>query len=202
MESEATTQVVEKTGPFEKTGVAVALDGKIHIIEYSDLPQELAERRDAGGGLAFWAGNIAVHIFDRSFLERMSKDDRNLGYHRAVKKVPYLNTTGKRITPDLPNALKFERFIFDILPAAKNSLVVEVRRNEAFAPIKISDGDDSAATAKQAIVDLSRRWLQSAGVFIEDEVDVEIDPIFALDSKELGKKIEPGIRIMSPTFFS
>ena len=49
--SEMTTQVVEKAGPVEKVGNVVSIDGQVQIIEYSDLPDDVAERRDDDGSL-------------------------------------------------------------------------------------------------------------------------------------------------------
>src|SRR6056297_189190 len=62
--SELTTQVVRKRYPTEKVGNVVLVDGRLQIIEYSDLPEEAALQRDAAGELKLWAGSIAVHVFD------------------------------------------------------------------------------------------------------------------------------------------
>src|SRR6056297_2854304 len=70
--SELTTQVVRKRYPTERVGNVVTVDGRLQIIEYSDLPDEAAHRTAADGSLALWAGNIAVHVFDVDFLERVA----------------------------------------------------------------------------------------------------------------------------------
>ena len=36
-----------------------------------------------------------------------------------------IDATGKIVAPEEPNALKFERFIFDLMPAARNPLAIE-----------------------------------------------------------------------------
>ena len=41
-----------------------------------------------------------------------------LPFHRALKKVPYVDDDGDRVEPDGPNAVKFETFLFDALPFA------------------------------------------------------------------------------------
>ena len=56
------------------------------MIEYSDLPPELAGRREPEGRLELWAGSIAVHILERSFIERLV-GEHQLPFHRAIKKV-------------------------------------------------------------------------------------------------------------------
>ena len=60
--------------------------------------------------------------------------------HYAQKHVSYVNSAGKRIDPDSPNAIKFERFIFDLLPAAERAIVVEIDPAEGFEPVKNGDG--------------------------------------------------------------
>lgn len=200
--SEATTQVVEKNDPSENAGIAVSLDDRVHIIEYSDLPEELAQQRALDGTLEFWAGNTAVHVFDLAFLERMSVDTGILPYHRAIKKVQFIDSLGNLVIPDTPNAIKFERFIFDLLPAARNALVMEARRCEAFAPIKNAAETDSPMSAKKAMCALYKRWLEAAGAIVDNNVDVEIDPLYALDVEELSEKVKPGLRISRATYFS
>ena len=64
-------KVVERLSPEEKLGVVVTVDGRPQVIEYSDLPPELAGRRVPEGPLELWAGSIAVHILERSFIERL-----------------------------------------------------------------------------------------------------------------------------------
>ena len=57
-------KVVLKLTADEKLGAVVEVDGRPRIVEYSDLPADLAGRRTPEGGLEFWAGSIAVHVFD------------------------------------------------------------------------------------------------------------------------------------------
>ena len=67
--SEMTSQVIAKQDALEKVGNVVSVDGGLQVIEYSDLPDDQADRRNADGSLAIWAGSIAVHIFDVAFLD-------------------------------------------------------------------------------------------------------------------------------------
>ena len=45
-------------------------DGRQLVIEYSDLPEQLAEMRRPDGELAFAAGSIALHVFALEFIDR------------------------------------------------------------------------------------------------------------------------------------
>lgn len=158
--SEASTKVVFKEKPGEKVGVLALVDGRCGIVEYSDLPAELAEWRAADGALAFNAGNTAVHLFAVPFLERVTGGAGRLGFHLARKKVPYYDpATGQTVTSAVENALKFELFVFDALPLADRWLVVSCRREDEFAPLKNATGPDSAESVRAAILDRSRRWL-------------------------------------------
>ena len=201
--SEMTTQVVQKRYPMEKVGNVVLVDGQVQIIEYSDLPESAAEATHEDGSLKLWAGNIAVHLFDLDFLQRVVGQADSLPFHRALKKVPFCDQHGQLVTPTEPNATKFERFIFDLLPIAKNAFVVESHASEAFAPVKNAIGaeTDTPNTAKKAIVDLHRHWLEEAGVCVDQGVQVEINPRFALKVSDLQKKIATNQRIDADHYF-
>lgn len=200
--SEMTTQVVAKTDPHEKVGNVVSIEGQLQVIEYSDLPADAADRRNDDGSLAIWAGSIAVHIFDVAFLERMVDQADSLPFHRAHKCVPYIDEQGQRVTPDEPNAIKFERFIFDLLPSAKNGLVVEVDEAEGFAPLKNAAGatKDTEETVQAAMINQHRRWLAEVGAQVDEGVAIEIRPTFALDVDELKEKLAPGQSFRENTY--
>ena len=200
--SQVTTQVVSKRFAKEKVGNVVGLDGKVQIIEYSDLPDSAAEQVQADGSLKLWAGNIAVHLFDRRFLQSVVDDSDSLVFHRAHKAVAHLNESMELVQPDKPNAIKFERFVFDLLPLATRSLVVEGDAAEVFAPVKNADGAavDTPEQAKAAIGKLHRSWLEAAGVSIAPEVKIEIHPAWALDATEVRNKVGIECKISCDTF--
>jgi UDP-N-acetylglucosamine/UDP-N-acetylgalactosamine diphosphorylase len=176
----------------------------VRIIEYSDLPAEAGERRAADGSLDLWAGNTAIHVFDLAFLERVKADQAALPFHLARKAVPHVDEKGMLVEPKEPNALKFERFIFDLLPAARNAIVMEVDPAQAFAPLKNAPGSatDSPESVQRAIVALHGGWLRTVGVEIADGVPVEISPLFALDAFEAARKAPRHTSIAEPTYFS
>jgi UDP-N-acetylglucosamine/UDP-N-acetylgalactosamine diphosphorylase len=202
--SEMTTQVVKKREPLERVGNVVSVDGKVQVIEYSDLPQESARLQDSDGNLKLWAGNLAVHAFDVAFLAQAAKQKGALPFHTAKKKVPCLDAAGNVVEPERPNAIRFERFIFDLLPLAKQALVVEVDAAEAFAPVKNSDEEptDTPRTAKAAMVELHRRRLRKVGAKVADGVAVEINPLWAGTSEEVKNRLKAGTEIREPTYFS
>lgn len=202
-ESEVSTQVVAKKEPEERVGNVVSVDGQVHIIEYSDLPAEAACRRGGDGSLELWAGNTAIHVFNVAFLARMVGRPDRLPFHLARKKVSYVDSRGEKIEPRESNAIKFERFIFDLLPAASCCVVVEIDPQYGFAPVKNAPGADrdSPEAVQSQMVALSRRWLAHAGARVADGVLVEISPLFSLDAEELADKIEPGLRVTENRYF-
>jgi UDP-N-acetylglucosamine/UDP-N-acetylgalactosamine diphosphorylase len=200
--SELSTQVVAKQFPAEKVGNVVSIDGKLRIIEYSDLPHEAGERRAADGSLQLWAGNTGIHAFAVSFLQRMSRQQHGLPFHMARKAAAHLDEQGRTVEPDKPNAIKFERFIFDLLPAADRAIVVEVDAARVFAPVKNGPGADrdSPQTVQQQILALHRGWLEAAGARVQADAAVEISPLFALDQDEVKAKVTAGRQFSGRTY--
>ena len=105
-EADMSFKVIEKVAPDEKVWVVVTVDGTPQVIEYSDLPTELAERREPDGRLQLWAGSIAIHLFELGFIQRLASGEIRLPFHRAIKKVPYVGDDGQVVRPEGPNAVK------------------------------------------------------------------------------------------------
>jgi len=200
--SEMTTLAIAKREPRERVGNVVQIDGRTQTIEYSDFPDDVAGQRNADGSLRFWAGSIAIHVFGARFLRRASGSQTSLPFHVARKKVSFVDERGSRVEPAQPNALKFERFIFDLMPLAERPLVVEGDPEHVFAPVKNPPGDpcDSVDTCRAAMIHLHRQWLESAGAKIAENVPVEISPLLALDADELRAKIKSVTAIDKPTY--
>ena len=207
-DAEMSFKVIEKLAPEEKVGVVVTVDGRPQVIEYSDLyPKlaEVAERRASEGNLELWAGSIAIHVIERAFIERLI-GDHPLPFHRADKKVSYVDPTGQEVHPDAPNAVKFERFIFDALPMSQRWTIVETDRSLEFEPLKNATGPDSPSTVRQRMSDLFADWLERAGATVARRHDgsvpfgIEISPLYALDAAELKAKLEPGMVVDGPLY--
>ncbi len=183
------------------------VDGRLTMIEYSDLPEDLARQTDEQGRLRFWPGNPAIHLFQVDFLERVTRDQHGLPWHVAKKKVPCLDAAGNLVEPDKENALKFEKFIFDAFPLAERWWLAPANRRAEFMPLKNASGPESPQTVRQAIRNLAGDWLQGAGVTVPRQangdvaVPLEISPLFALDAAELAAKADPRWRIDGPRYF-
>ena len=194
-QSQMTTNVVQKVSPTERMGVLVDLNGRTEIIEYSELNPEQAARRNETGQWIFWAGNTATHVLDVAFLAAIADSASGLPLHVAHKNVPFLDDNGHLVRShdaQHPNAIKLERFIFDALPMADRTLIVEGDRAREFNPVKNADGADSPTTARAALDRIAREWASAAGLELPDGQPIELSPLMALDAAELAEKVQRG----------
>lgn len=189
--SEMSSKMIPKAYPEEKVGHFCVRKGQTLVVEYSDMPEALQQERDANGELRFPAGSIAIHLLDPAFVERMGGDDpaSGLPFHRADKKVKTVDERGNPVVPSEPNGVKFEMFVFDALPSAKNPVIIETLREEDFSPVKNATGKDSAESCKADQLRQWACWLRAAGedLTVDEtglpEVTFEVSPLFA-DSRE------------------
>lgn len=192
--AQMSSKALPKAYPKEKVGVFCKVDGKLTVIEYSNLPDELAQMRDDDGELVYKGGSIAIHMIATDFMERINTQAGGfaLPYNRADKKVAYWDeATSTTITPETPNAVKLETFVFDALPMCSESVILETDRIEEFSPIKNADAEgalDSPATCKQGQTERAARWLQANGVTIPRKEDGSVDAVIELSHM---KAIDP-----------
>ncbi|HEY7119559.1 MAG TPA: UDPGP type 1 family protein [Tepidisphaeraceae bacterium] len=199
--SEMSSKTIPKAHALERVGNFVMGDGVLQVIEYSDLPEELAKRSGPDGQLLFNAGSIAIHALRTSFIERLNHGGQlKLPWHRAEKKVSYVDAGGNLVKPDKPNAIKLEQFVFDAIPLAKNAIVYTTRRDEEFSPVKNANGDDSPSTCRRDQIRRAAEWLENAGVRVAREKDepacvIEISPLFATSAEQLRSRPIPSKEI-------
>jgi UDP-N-acetylglucosamine/UDP-N-acetylgalactosamine diphosphorylase len=193
--AEMSSKALKKVGPLEKVGNFCRVDGKITVIEYSDLPDEAAMRRNADGSLAFEMGSIGIHLISAGFIERLNAGgDFLLPFHKAIKKIPHVDEQGRPVTPEKPNGVKLETFVFDALPLASNSIVLETLREEEFAPVKNATGTDSAEVTERMMIARAAAWLEAAGVHVPRKADgaadcvIEMAASFALSAEDVAAK--------------
>lgn len=202
---EFSSKMVAKANWDEKVGVFCEVDGRIRVIEYSDLDESLAKQTEPNGRLSFNAGSIAIHAIGVPFIERVLGDpDAALPFHRALKRVPHFDpSSGEVIQPEGNNAMKLEKFVFDAIPIAKRSIIMETDRIEEFAPVKNATGIDSIVSSKQLQTLRAARWLAANGVRVpvagDGSIDatIEVSPLTAVCSEdlveaELPSTIDPG----------
>lgn len=107
--------------PEEKLGLVVKRNGKPHVIEYSEAPEELWKNH--------FLSNISLFCFSMSFLKKVANEP--LPLHKALKN----------------GVWKFEHFIFDLLDYSDATQVALYSREETFAPIKEASDIEKAQRA-------------------------------------------------------
>ncbi|MHC5109008.1 MAG: UTP--glucose-1-phosphate uridylyltransferase [Planctomycetota bacterium] len=191
-QSEMSTKVTPKAADNERVGNICLADGKILVVEYSEFPDELASAKNPDGSRRFDAGNLAIHMIDRQFVQRITGSSFSLPFRRADKVVPFVTPEGQKVVPEEPNGIKLESFVFDALPLAHQPLVLKIDRKEEFSPVKNASGVDSVETARRDFEERSRRWLSVAGLQVPDETGnstiIEILPTFALDAIDVVRR--------------
>ena len=204
--ADISAKVAPKTGPEEKVGVVCRTGTKTTVIEYSDLPDEYKYARTEDGKLKYSAGNLAIHALEVDFVDRLNRRKHSLPFHIAMKAVPFLNDDGEPVRPDDKNGLKFEKFVFDALGLAEATAIVEVDRDEEFAPVKNASGVDSPDTARELMIQLWAKWLEHAGARVPRGSDgrvegrLEISPLFALDAEELKQRLPSSFEVNPPLY--
>lgn len=142
------SKVVSKISPEERVGVLCKEDGKPSIVEYYEMPKELASLRDVDGRLTYRYGVILNYLFSVKTLNKIYKD--KLPCHLAFKAIPHIEK-GVKVTPAEPCGYKFETLAVDIVRLMGSCLAVEVVREREFAPVKNKTGVDSVESARELL---------------------------------------------------
>lgn len=142
---------VVKAGPHEKVGVFCKRNGRPSVIEYSEISKEMAEEIDENGQLKYGESHILCNLFNIKEIEKIS--EKNLPYHSAHKKATYMNEKEEIVKGTEPNAYKFEAFLFDAFESLDDMVIMRVKREEEFAPVKNAEGVDSPETARKLYQD-------------------------------------------------
>jgi UDP-N-acetylglucosamine/UDP-N-acetylgalactosamine diphosphorylase len=190
------SKMVPKAYPEEKVGHFCRQDGKVVVIEYSDMPAKMQQETNPDGSLRYGAGSIAIHIIDREFARKMAAGGEGvaLPFHRADKKISTIDAAGQPVKPAKANGVKFEMFVFDALPFAANSVVIETARADDFSPVKNAEGLDSPQTCRDDQLRQFARWLQGVGGSLETDptglpkCGLEISPLFGYDADSFAER--------------
>ena len=132
------TRTVIKNSPNERVGVLCKKNGKVKVIEYTEVPKEMRVATDEAGEFLYGESHIMCNLFSLEAIEKAST--KELKYHVAVKKIKYIDENGKLVNPTEPNCYKFEKFVFDSFGLFDEIAILRGKREEDFAPIKNAEG--------------------------------------------------------------
>jgi len=185
--SDFSTKVVAKRSPEERVGVFVQESNKLRLVEYSEMPNELAKKQDSSGQLVFRYGNTAIHLLSLEFIKKAT--EIKLPYHAIEKQMVAWDPDAQVMRKQL--VYKLESFIFDALPYANNPLLLEVAREDEFSPVKNATGNDTPETCLRDQTCCWLRWLRKKCIFDEKKLAekcvrvnnklLEVSPLFAED---------------------
>ena len=132
-DSYVASKTILKNAPNEKVGVFCKENGKVRVIEYTELPEELSKELNEHGELLFGESHIMCNLLNIEALKRATTQE--MEYHIATKNI------------DGVSCYKFEKFIFDAFNMFEHISILRGKRECDFAPIKNKDGVDSPKTA-------------------------------------------------------
>ncbi len=161
-----TVKCIEKESPQEKVGVLAEVEGRLQVIEYTELPKEL--------GVEFALANTGMFCLSMDFIEHVK--DVRLPVHLAKKK-----RAGRWI-------FKQETFLFELMKEARKSAAVLYDRESVFAPLKNKEGDKCHRSVLSALQQSDRSQFEKVtGERIEDS-HFELDPAFYYTTDKIFKR--------------
>jgi UDP-N-acetylglucosamine/UDP-N-acetylgalactosamine diphosphorylase len=172
-QSDMILKCIERENVNEKIGVIFQIDGKVGIVEYSELSKEEKEARTEEGSLKNACANIGLYSFSMDFVQNVASSYYNqLPFHKAWKK----------------GSWKFEKFIFDVMSFAQNVKALLYPRLDCFAPLKNAEGENSPSSVQMALQRKDRQVFEKISGTSTDGIVFELDPVFYYPDAELVQK--------------
>ncbi len=137
--ADVVAKCVQRTSPEEKVGVFAEVEGKLSIVEYSELADACKSATTESGEFIWPHANINQFVFSMELMETLSHHE--LPMHIARKKAQAWQRGEISVG-------KCETFFFDGLPYAKNPKLLLYPRTSTYAPLKNKEGDKSPETVR------------------------------------------------------
>lgn len=179
--ADITVKCTTRRNAEEKVGLLAKNNGKISVVEYSELAETEQRAQNPDGTLLHQCANISLFCMSMDFILQASRVE--LPLHRAFKTAKALTADGK--AHQEIKAWKFENFIFDILPLAKKVSVLSYPREQCFAPLKNAEGDDSSETVQRLLQQDARRIFEQISGKVPPDRPFELAPEFYYPTPEL-----------------
>ncbi len=178
---DAALKAVERLSPEEKMGILAECNGKLKVVEYSEMPAAASH---------FTLSSTGMFCISMEFIRHLYQDIKvELPLHIARKKAPVLLGTSKGFVQETVQIWKCERFIFDLLDYARSSTVLVCPREKIYAPLKNATGDKSIETVKEALLLHDRELYRNFTGRLPSALAFELDPVFYYPTEELKQKL-------------
>lgn len=146
--SDVVIKCISRDDPQESVGVLALENGKIVVVEYSELDEKERISRQSNGTLLYPCANLSLFGFSMEFIKKSVSDKMPMPLHKAFKAVKHINDQGRTVHAEKPMSWKFEKFIFDLLPRANKVDALLYSRERCFSPLKNYSGNFSIDTVR------------------------------------------------------
>ncbi len=182
-------------------------------MDYGDIPKYLTTLKNESGELVYRGGNILNYLISVNLLNDILLDDTKYNelineFHISNKNIPcvQLEKGLNTIKQCSISGIKFELFFNSIFKFSdsKGLLLLEVNRNEEFAPLKNGEDseNDNPRTARNLMENVFLNWFINSGGEVEyvheniKNVKLEISYLLSYDGENitLGDNIPKQIR--------
>ncbi len=176
---------VRKAKPDEKVGLLMQLSqtGRVEVVEYNVLSQEVAEARDENTGrLLHEAGNANTNLIAAEAVRADIEPTLYTGKTVSSRKGPVSSSSMEMLNQHITRLLDPEKV-----------RAYEVDRREFFMPTKNVTGTDSVESTTGMLSDRCARRLKAAGAAVHKKALCDLHPA----SRGLGPglKLEAGSRL-------
>jgi len=152
------------------------------VIEYTEMPSELASKKNSTGGRMFDAGSICIHYYSLDFmLSKCNKSSLPKEYHVAKKDIPCAQLIDDKAA--VTKAVREEEFS----PVKNANMTEEKDSNGKGTGVFKETTSDCPRTAAEIISNLHKSWLLKAGAtFVGDSsAMLEISPLVSYGGEGL-----------------
>lgn len=172
-----TTKCCLRADAYEKVGVLATIGGRVHVVEYTEMPESERCATNSDGRLKYPCANLSLFCFTMEQVKYLAHNEMPL--HLAYK------SFGKTKEQ---KAWKFEKFIFDLLPMCDNVKALLYPRERCFAPLKNAEGPDSLAAVQKALQHSDRLVFETITGIKPPETQFELSQDFYYPTQDLLKK--------------
>ncbi len=179
MQADVIVKAVPRASANERMGVVVSNNGKICVVEYSELSNDDLLALNSDGSPRFSVANTSLFSFHMDFIQQIATNpDCILPLHLARKQAPILLATTQGSCIELAKVWKYETFIFDLLLYARQVGVLLYPRDLSYAPLKNASGEKSLQTVQEALLAFDRHIYSTLSGLPSPSIPFELHPSF------------------------